>query len=240
MLRHKNRAIQKFDYERLVLQGFPQVYKSKCINHSFKLSADGYSNDFPLAPGYVLVAVIPDLTKLQAGQSFEPKLPTGIIEKIEAFLRSHTSPFAKVKVVNPRYEKINFCLSVILNKGFDKTYYKEKLAQDLREFLAPWAVGFFEKLRFGQCVNKSDVVQFIETRDYVDYITSMQLQDDFYGAETTEALLEICPHTPRSILLAGQIQVCIEEDNVQGWEANNCAAATLVTDFCTPVKTITF
>ena len=33
-LRHKGRTIALWDYERLVLQYFPGVYKVKCINHA--------------------------------------------------------------------------------------------------------------------------------------------------------------------------------------------------------------
>ena len=230
LLRHKGRAIQKFDYERLVLEAFPQIFKTKCINHSFFLNAHEYDNDFPVAPGYVLLAVIPDLTKLMAGESFEPKVPESIIEDIQTYLEARTSPFVKIKAVNPRYEKINICLSVILTEGYDKTFYKDQLVQDLREFLAPWAVGIFNKLRFGQCVNKSDLVYFLETRDYVDYITRMEMQSEFDKTVPSESTTEICPLTPRSILLAGDIQVCFEEDEQLAWTALPCDNRIAVMD----------
>jgi hypothetical protein len=222
LLRHKGRAIQKFDYERIVLQAFPQIFKTKCINHSFFLSAHEYDNDFPVAPGYVLLAVIPDLTKLMAAESFEPKVPESIIEDIQSYLCARTSPFVKIKAVNPRYEKINICLSLILREGYDKNFYKDELMKDLREFLAPWAVGIFDKLRFGQCVNKSDLVYFLETREYVDYITRMSIQSEFDKKTFSESTTEICPLTPRSILLAGDIQVCFEENGKQEWKAKPC------------------
>ena len=238
LLRHKGRAIQKFDYERLTLEAFPQVFKAKCINHSFKMDADKYYNDFPFAPGYVLVAVIPDLTKLLAGQSFEPKIPTGLLEEIQTYLTARSSPFVKIKAVNPRYEKIDFCISVILTAGYDKNFYKEKLAQDIREFLAPWAVGKYDKLTFGECVNKSDIVHFLETRDYVDYITKMQMQSEMSSGAPSDTVFEICPATPRSVLLAGEIQICIEDNDENVWEAIDCNNITPVVDYCKPVKTV--
>ncbi len=51
LLRHKGRGIQKWDYERLVLQNYPQVLRAKCINHSYFLNAHQYLYDFPMAPG---------------------------------------------------------------------------------------------------------------------------------------------------------------------------------------------
>jgi hypothetical protein len=231
LLRHKGRAIQKFDYERLVLEAFPSVYKTKCINHSFFLDANKFDNDFPVAPGYVLLAVIPDLTRLQSGQSFEPKLPQRVIEEIQQYLAPRISPFVKLKAVNPRYEKINIRLSVILKKGYDATFYKDKLEKDIREFLAPWAVGIFDKLRFGECVNKSDLVYFLETRDYMDYITTMQLQSEFDKSPPSDEVTEICPLTPRSVLLAGEIQICIEDNNLEEWTATACNQLIPVMNF---------
>lgn len=215
-LRHKGRAIQKFDYERLILQQFPQVFKVKCINHSFALDAHLYRNDFPYAPGYVVLAVIPDLNKLQPGNSFEPKVPVSILEKIENYIRERTSPFVRITAMNPRYELINFSLRINLLPGKEKNYYREKLKEDLRELLAPWAVGKYDKLTFGQCVYRSDVIRFLEQTDYVDFIT------DFKFSKQTEppsdSLPKVCPDTPRSILIAGDIEVCINLPECEGWE----------------------
>jgi hypothetical protein len=218
-LRHKGRGIQKFDYERLVLDAFPEIYKVKCINHTFWAKATLYRTDVNVAPGYVMVAVIPDLNKLKSGQSFEPKAPLSLLEKIAASLKKRTSPFARIKVVNPRYEKIDICIEVALHKGKDRVFYRSKLAEDLRLFLAPWAVGEFEKLDFGQCVNRSDVVRFIEGRDYVDYIIGLKMmfeEDCTQGKVETQ--YEVCPLTPRSILVAGEIDVCIPEFDCDEWD----------------------
>jgi hypothetical protein len=46
-LRHKDRAITIFDYERLVLESFPDIYRVKCIDHT--------DEGCELAPGHVLV-----------------------------------------------------------------------------------------------------------------------------------------------------------------------------------------
>lgn len=239
-LRHKGRAIQKFDYERLALGQFPQLFKVKCINHSFALDANLYKNDFPYAPGYVILAVIPDLNKLKAGNSFEPKVPVSILEKIETYIRKRTSPFVRFRAMNPRYEKINFCLRVNLFAGKDENYYKEKLKQDLKEFLAPWAVGRYDKLTFGQCVFRSDIIRFMENTDYVDFITDFRMSKQ---TNTPNSYFEkICPDTPRSILIAGDIEVCINKPDCEDWkmcydEKQNkidcCTTALIpVTDLC--------
>ena len=215
-LRHKGRAIQKFDYERLTLQAFPQLFKAKCINHSFALDAHLYKNDFPYAPGYIILAVIPDLYKLKAGNSFEPKVPVSIIEKIEMYIRKRTSPFVRFRAMNPRYEKINFCLRVKLMQGKDENYYREKLKLDLQELLAPWAVGKYDKLTFGQCVFRSDIIRFLENTDYIDFINDFKMGKE--GEDPDDTSSKICPDTPRSILIAGNIEVCIDQPECEDWK----------------------
>jgi hypothetical protein len=214
-LRHKGRAIQKFDYERLALQEFPVLFKVKCINHSFALDAHLYKNDFPYAPGYIILAVIPDLNKLKAGNSFQPKVPVSILEKIETYIRNRTSPFVRFRAMNPRYEEINFCIRVNLLPGKDENYYKEKLKEDLQELLAPWAVGKYDKLTFGQCVYRSDVIRFLEQTDYVDFITDFKMAKASQTPDANNA--KICPDTPRSILIAGNIEVCINQPGCDEW-----------------------
>jgi len=216
-LRHKGRAIQKFDYERLALQQFPQLFKAKCINHSFALDAHLYKNDFPYAPGYIILAVIPDLNKLQAGNSFEPKVPVSILEKIESFIRKRTSPFVRFRAMNPRYEKINFCLRVNLLRGKDENFYKEQLKEDLKELLAPWAVGKYHKLTFGQCVYRSDIIRFFEQSGYVDFITDFRMAKQSQEQTPDSGYSKICPDTARSILVAGDIEVCINNPGCDDW-----------------------
>ncbi len=220
LLRHKGRAIQKFDYERLVLEAFPQIFKAKCINHSFGLDAHLYTNDYPMAPGYVILAAIPDLNKLKAAQQFEPKVPISLLEKIENYIKQRTSPFVRLKVMNPRYERVNFCLKVKLYLGKDENFYKEKLKQDLRDFMAPWAIGEYSKLTFGQCIYRSDIIRFLESRQYIDYLLELKMVHEENGTKPIE-MPEVCPITPRSILIAGDIDVCIATSDCEHWDTDN-------------------
>ncbi|MEP7229800.1 MAG: hypothetical protein ABI691_06080 [Ginsengibacter sp.] len=223
LLRHKGRAIQKFDYERMVLDAFPDIFKAKCINHSFGLNAHFYKNDFPYAPGFVITAVIPDLFKLKAGNAFEPKAPVSLLEKIDSYIRRRTSTFARFRAMNPRYEKIHLSIKVKLAKGKDENYFKEKLAEDIREFLAPWAVGEYHKIAFGQCVRRSEIVRLVESREYIDFILEMNMRHEAelnYVLDTNGIPVqqtEISPKTPRSILIAGDVEVCIEDKGCGNW-----------------------
>ena len=204
-LRHKGRGVDTFDIEHLVLEAFPQLFKCKCISHTFGLSANQYLRDLEVAPGFITVAVIPDLTKLKAGDGLEPKVPLSTLTEIKEFLGRNTSPFAHIKVLNPRFEKIKVEVKVRLMAGRDENYYTAQLKTDLMRFLAPWYLGNSDKLSFGQAIVNSDVLGFIERLEYIDFITALKLIDT-EGVERNE----IVPLTARSILTGGEI--CIELD----------------------------
>lgn len=215
-LRHKGRAIQKFDYERIALHAFPQIFRAKCINHSIGLNAHDFLFDFPYAPGFIILAVIPDLTKLKAGNSFEPRVPLPLLEEIDDYFRKITSPFVRIRTMNPRYEKVHLCLRVRLMPGKDEGYFKAKLEEDLRRFFAPWTIGeaYHYKLTFGQCVNSASVISFIESLEYIDFLLEIKI-----GNATVDLAenIEICPTTPRSIIVAGEIEICIDRPKAPQW-----------------------
>ena len=171
------------------------------------LSANEYRRDLEVAPGYVVIAVIPDLTKLQSGKQLEPKVPVSLLEKIADHVRSKTSPFARLKIMNPRYEPVDVTISVRLYRGKSTSFYSKKLKEDITGFLAPWFLGDSEKLAFGQEIFFSDVVGFVESLDYVDFIVNLELMGlcDQNGSV-------IKPLTSRSILTGGDICVKISEE----------------------------
>ncbi|MDZ7695052.1 MAG: baseplate J/gp47 family protein [Balneolaceae bacterium] len=80
-LRHKDRGISVWDYERLVLQQFPSIYKAKCINHSvYGLDKNGKQMNAEFAPGYVTLVVVPDLRNKQAFNPLNPKVSLNLLQ----------------------------------------------------------------------------------------------------------------------------------------------------------------
>lgn len=172
-LRHKGRAITLFDYERLVLEYFPEVFKVKCINHALGLPEE--ARDFHIAPGHVIIAVIPDLGKLEFSDRFLPKATRSLLDKIEDFLKQRTSPFARIRALNPRYQPFRVTGNVRFVQGKSADFYIKELQKDLDRFLAPWAFGEKDKIDFGGVVYKSVILKYIESLEYVDYVTDFLL-----------------------------------------------------------------
>lgn len=209
-LKHKGRGVLLSDYERIVLERFPEIYKTKCISHAMGLSAITYQKDLEVAPGYIVITVIPDLTKLLSGNQLAPKAPVSLLEKIEKYLRNRISPFARIKVMNPRYELVDVTITVRLVRGKSENFFGKKLKEDITNLLSPWFLGDTEKLAFGMPVLYSDIVGFVEGLDYVDFIAQLELTD-----ENGMPNRKITPMTARSILTSGEICVVIDNEKCE-------------------------
>src|SRR5690606_13831713 len=77
-LRHKNRAITLWDYEHLILQAYPEVYKIKCLNHT---SATSF-----VSPGDVLLVVVPDIINKNVFDIYEPRLSKNMLDSIQSYI----------------------------------------------------------------------------------------------------------------------------------------------------------
>jgi hypothetical protein len=205
-IRHKGRAIQKWDYERIVLQQFPKLLRAKCINHTQALDNHIYRMDFPVSPGDVIVAVLPDINQLAVADNLQPTVPVSMLLAIEKFLSDKISPWARLVVRNPRYEPVNICVTVVLAEDADPNVAEDQLAADLQNFLAPWLSGDAEAFQFGQRLYLSGIIGVVESRDYVAALVGLMIGRQ---GETIGSPAFIDPLTPRSILVAGTIEVTI-------------------------------
>jgi hypothetical protein len=166
-LRHKQRGITIWDYERLVLQNFPPIYKVKCINHT-NLCTE-------IAPGNVKVIVIPDIRNKNAANKLEPKVSLNLLEEIKDFLSGLNPLFVKLEVKNPIYEKINLNFNVKFRSGYDEGYYTLQLKNDIVKYMCPWLTGNAESIKFGGKTYKSVLINFMEDLEYVDYLTDVKM-----------------------------------------------------------------
>lgn len=203
-IRHKNRAITIWDYERLVLQEFPSLYRVKCLNHT--------NMDSEIAPGYVMIVVIPDLRNKNAVNVLEPKVDVGTLEEIRDFLSALNTPFVKgrgegtsdlagerLKVVNPLYEQVRVTVKVKMKKDYDPQHYKKVLNDDVKKFLAPWAYSDNAEIGFGSTLHRSSILNFIEKLGYVDFLTDLALEH-YKGGTFLGRKEEIQTTSARSIL----------------------------------------
>ncbi len=213
LLRHKNRGIAYFDYERQVLEQYPQIWRAKSVAHTLATNALSHRRDLEMAPGFVLIAVIPDIKQLVVSDSTEPRCPVSLLDEIRDFLRARISPFIRLKIENPRYEGVHIQVQAKFRSGFETPFFQNKLESEIRNFLAPWRLGEISQMQFGRPVYKTHLIQFIESRDYIDFISCLEWRhsDDKNTCCEPEKLVchseAIYPRTARSILIGGDILV---------------------------------
>ncbi|KAF2338331.1 baseplate J/gp47 family protein [Flavobacterium tistrianum] len=170
-LRHKNRAITLWDYEHLILQEFPNVFRVKCLNHTF---ISGTDTSF-LAPGKVTLVVIPDIVDKNVFDIYEPRVSTATLNSIESFINSKNSMLVSAKVINPDYEKVIIKLKVKFYPEYDENFYKKQLNEDLIKFLSPWAFDTSKQIIFGVELQRSVVIEYIENLYYVDFLSMLEM-----------------------------------------------------------------
>lgn len=169
-LRHKARAITIWDYEHLVLEAFPQIHKVKCLNHTKSVDED-YNE---VLPGHVTIITIPDLQQRNDINPLKPYTSQAVLKAIEDYLKKRISCHVQLHVVNPVFEEIMIKFKLKLAKGYDDfTIYAKKLQEEITNFLSPWVNG--GEINFGGRIVKSVLINFIEERPYVDFITDVEL-----------------------------------------------------------------
>jgi len=190
-LRHKNRAITLWDYEHLVLQKFPEIYKVKCLNHT--------EEENFIAAGKVTVVVVPDTVNKNVFDIFEPRLSKALMNKVENYLNELNTMHVNAKVINPNYEKVTITLEVRFNEGLDESYYSKKLENDIIKFLSPWAYDDTKEIEFGITLHRSVFIDYLEKLDYVDYLQNVSMDKDGIPSNNS-----ITPLNPKSILVSAK------------------------------------
>ncbi|MCB0636117.1 MAG: baseplate J/gp47 family protein, partial [Lewinella sp.] len=161
-LRHKNRALSPWDYERLVLEHFPQVYKTKCLPTVERA-------------GEVTVVVIPDRNYAKPHDPLYPKASREELADIKAMLAQHAPPFANLKVVNPHYETLQVEFQVKFVEGTAQGHALRQLREDLVRYLSPWAFDPVADVELDKTIYRGAVTQYIQQLPYVEFLAKLDL-----------------------------------------------------------------
>lgn len=164
-LRHKNRAIIPEDFERIILNRFPELYQVKCLNNS----------RFPnfIRPGEIIVVVV---NKVNTNGAFIlPRADFNQLQMIENEVQKITSPFVKLKCINPVYEKVKISCNVQFISSAATGEFLNRIQQDLQKYICPWFDEFQSEMQFGGNLERSALLSFIESLDYVKFVTRLSI-----------------------------------------------------------------
>jgi hypothetical protein len=196
-LRHKMRAVTAWDYERLVLEQFPGIFKVKCFPNMVSDKKDAFSHEFKknlalsTKAGHVLVIAVADGRNLAQPGTSPPRLSRVVLERIKDFLTGHAPASARISVQNPKYEQVRVVCSVKFNRIESPGKNTRRLNHDIFTYLSPWH-GSGYTVRFGWRIRPSDVKAFIQNLSYVDNVTGFSMLKvtdktrDYYGLFDTE------------------------------------------------------
>ncbi len=220
-LRHKNRAATPWDYECLVLERFPEVFKVKCfcnlVSPSLEERTDRKTAHGPgdgtrqvqVLPGHVLVVVVPS-----KGGAPVPRLNAIELKRIRETLAAVNSPCARLAVRNAAYERIQVRCTVELERDAQVGLSLQWISQALENYLSPWQEGGYDA-RFDWVIRREDVETHIRALEFVKSVSGLSLlriAEDDYGdytlddtaragqpASSGSARIEVRPRLPWSI-----------------------------------------
>ncbi len=166
-IRHRNRLVNAWDYEHKVLEKFPSIFKVKCLPHR--------------TAGEIELVVVPNIINKNYGNPLQPRCSSILLRNIEAYLGLFTSPFVKIKVSNPIYEEIILNFKISFKIGRDAGYYSFFLNDEIKRFLSPWAFEEGKDIPFDGKIYKSDLLAFVESQEYVDFVTEFYMYHLYEG-----------------------------------------------------------
>ena len=202
-LRHKDRAVILWDYEQLVLEAFPEIFRAKCLNHTqYEPNESGVGIYRELAPGHVTIVTVPNKQFHNLRDPLRPYTSLGVLQDVADFIGHRVSCFIKLHVNNPQFEEVRVNMSVRFYNGFDETFYTNSLQESIVRFLSPWAFPEGGNPTFGGKVYKSVLIDFVEELPYVDFVTDVQLFHDLAGTKGTVDQNEIEGSLAVSILVS--------------------------------------
>jgi hypothetical protein len=186
--RHKNRAVTCWDYERLVLERFPEIHQVKCVPAG---TEDGAPETF----GSVKLIIVPRVTGAKRGIVFEPKASASLISDVTEYLQPLAPAAAQIEVVSPTYSEVRVRVSVRFRSSTDLAYYQRRLSEDLNRFLAPWAFDEGAGVTIGGRIWTNSIVAFLDGLPYVDFTGPVRLFVDGGSSERGGAVAGGAPDT---------------------------------------------
>lgn len=163
LLRHRGQAYSPWDFERLVLEAFPAVWKVKC------LSAHAANT-----PGHILVVVVPFASPQDDGVFLPRLFSTLKLNEIRAFLQDRASPFVSISVRNAAFEYVQVRADVSFQKSDQSVVQTTRLVQDISNKVSVWGRGTLVD-GFDWSIDINELGAYMLGLDYVGSVARFSL-----------------------------------------------------------------
>ena len=178
-LHHKGKAWSCWDYERILLEKFPQLAAVKCTPCS--------SN-----PGTVNIVVFPNVSLIPQDDIFRPQIDAFTQHEIENFLPTISSPFVKFIISHPEYVTVKIVCEIVLREGYhDGKYYEGVIRNELNNYLTPWQSNPMNVSFDSIIPEEQEILFFLEKLEYVDYIKKLSVSKPVSSGSNTAHTIKI-------------------------------------------------
>jgi hypothetical protein len=133
-LRHKDRAVQAWDYERLVLERFPDIAMVRVLPARRPRPNDPDS----AKPGHVRIIVVPGRAYPGVTDVTAPTATSETLAAIARMLKAAAGPFVALHVLNPTYLRLKVDAVVQWRDSVEAASSAEHLNAALIQYLSPW------------------------------------------------------------------------------------------------------
>jgi len=166
-VRHRDRALQPWDYESQVALAFPEVAAVRCLPHT--------GDDGRRRPGSVGLVVVPDRPLDPA-----PLPSVSLAERIVDALAPARPVGARVAVLCPLYAPVTVVATARLRPGVAALTGTAALSAALEAALHPAgaAAPGTAAVRWGRSLYASTLIALLEQQPVVDVITHFELRDE--------------------------------------------------------------
>jgi hypothetical protein len=159
--RHRERAVQAWDYEELARLEIPDLAAVRCLPHTCAVGRT--------LPGSVALVIVP------AGAEPMPVPTVAMAERIESALRRRMPVTATLAVLSPTYHPVSVTADIVLAPRVPALVGKREVLDRLEAWLHPAKA---RPVRFGRPLFTSEVVAFLESLDVVDRVGSFAMHDE--------------------------------------------------------------
>ncbi|MBV7534711.1 hypothetical protein KW842_02925 [Duganella sp. sic0402] len=168
-LRHKEVAIQAWDYANLLLDAFPSLWQVAVIPAS--------GNGAMPRAGQVWITPVPGPDTPAVDDATCPSNSGQMLAAISDFLAARSSPFIELSVSNPPYTRLQVVAELLFVAGEHEADCISRLNTELISWLSPWPATDTRSTRY---YTRPEIANFIRQRPYVKAILKLAVT----GAET--------------------------------------------------------
>jgi hypothetical protein len=182
-LRHKDRAIQTWDYERLVLERFPDIAMVRVIPARRPRPNDPDS----ARAGHVRVIVVPGQAYPGVTDVTAPAATSETLAAIARMLKAATGPFVTLHVLNATYVRLKVD-AVVQWRDTGEASSAERLNASLIQYLSPWRSDAHGGVRR----TAADVEGFVRSCPDIEFVHAIRfsfLSDGAGEAEPERCML---------------------------------------------------